>query len=201
MGHNSLLGIEPAASEPAGRKTADLGPSDSSDSGSDVAGIEDFLDPDDPGQPVDVALRRDRPRSFTSPDALASAADAAGTGERRSATGDAGRREAPDISVDRVVEPHREADAEGFEATDEDEDPDLAFVDEAEAGDVFEDESADPVGDGHSDADFAQAQAPVPGQPNPQPDPPHPRKPGDEEEDDDAPDDEGDAELRKPGRD
>jgi hypothetical protein len=54
-----------------------------------------------------------------------------------------------------------------------------------------EDESADPVGDGHSDADFA-AQSPLPGRPNPapdegeeSPDDDHHHKPSDD--DDDAP--------------
>ena len=43
-----------------------------------------------------------------------------------------------------------------------------------------EDESADPVGDGHADADFAANLPPVPGRPNPEPDQPSP-----------TPDDEG----------
>ncbi len=47
MGRSSLLGLESAATEPAGRETGALGPGDSSDSGSDRAGLED-IDSDDP---------------------------------------------------------------------------------------------------------------------------------------------------------
>lgn len=42
-----------------------------------------------------------------------------------------------------------------------------------------EDESADPVGDGHSDAEFAAQLPPVPGRPNPEPDQPAPSPPDD----------------------
>jgi len=199
MGHSSLLGIDRAPGEPAGRDTADLGPSDTSDSGSDVAGIED-TDQNDPAVPLDVALREDGQRSFTSADVVGGpGSDSSGTGERRAAGGDAGIREAADISVDRIVEPHFEVDE------DEDEDPDLAFLDTAEVGDPFEDEGED-EDDAEADLDTpvderprsARAQAPAPGRPNPQPDPPHPATPG--EDDDEDVDDEGDAEIRQPGR-
>lgn len=119
MGRSSLTGVERAAAEPIGRDVDALGPSDSSDSGSDMAGIED-LDRADPGEPVDVAMDTDVPRTYAPIESLdGRSADATGTGERRSAGGDGGR-EAGDISVDRVID---------LNDPDEDEDPDLAFVD------------------------------------------------------------------------
>jgi len=156
MGRSSLLGAEPAELEPGGRDIAALGPGDSSDSGSDVAGLDGWSDGADPTEPVDVALRGDRQRSALPPDALAGgSSDAAGTGERRSAGGDAGRREAVDISVDRVFDLGDLPAQEGVD--------DLLQVDQAGAPDTEgdeeekeEDESADPVGDGHSDADVAR---------------------------------------------
>lgn len=100
MAHSSLIGIDRAAQEPAGRDIATLGPSDSSDSGSDMAGIDE-PDSNEPNEPVDVALRGDAHRgSMESDDG--SGSDSTGTGEARSAAGDAGRRDGSDISVDRV---------------------------------------------------------------------------------------------------
>jgi len=141
MGHSSLLGTERAAEEPAGRDTATLGPGDSSDTGSDMTGIGDS-DDGDPGLPVDVAMRDDTPHAAMAPENLAgSASDAAGTGERRSAGLDAGKREAADIGVDRVFS--IDGAGNGEDAFDEDEDPDLAFIDAAQATDPLEDETAD----------------------------------------------------------
>lgn len=137
MGRSSLLGAEPAAVEPEGRDIAALGPSDSSDSGSDVAGLDAWFGGADPTEPIGVALRENW---------------------RRSAGADAGPREAPDISVDQVFDL---SDPAGVPST-----VDLEQVDEAAAADPEvgeegeeEDESADPVGDGHSDAEAAQREA------------------------------------------
>lgn len=164
MGHSSLVGIDPAPLEAPGRDTGALGPSDSSDSGSDMAGL-DTMDDGDPGQPVDVAMNQDARRPLQSADTLdGSASDSAGTGERRSAAADSGR-EGGDIGVDRIFDPDDEID--------EDEDPDLAFIDRLEA-----------------------TATPQPGRPNPEPDPPE--NPGEGE---DEPLDDEDREERKPGRD
>lgn len=142
MGHSSLLGTDRAAEEPAGRDTALLGPSDSSDTGSDMAGIGES-DDGDPTLPVDVAMRDDMPHAAMAPENLAgSASDAGGTGERRSAGLDAGEREGADIGVDRVFS--IDAEGRGDDNFDEDEDPDLAFIDAAQAADPLEDEPADP---------------------------------------------------------
>ncbi len=124
MRQTTLPSIEADADSYSGRTATHLGPSDSSDSASDLAGLDD-ADDGDPNAPVDVALRGDGGRSLTTADALGDAAsDAAGTGESRSAGADAGR-EAADVGVDRVFKPGARADG----AMNEDEDPDLAFVD------------------------------------------------------------------------
>jgi hypothetical protein len=68
--------------------------------------------------------------------------------------------EASDISVDRVIE----ADGAGLSmplsgdesGVDEDEDPDLAFIDEAEAGDPLEDEQQARDGDDPTDDAMAR---------------------------------------------
>ena len=80
-----------------------LGPSDSSDSGSDRAGLA---------------------RS----DAAGSDSAGTGTGERRAADGDETPREAADITPDRVVTPR---EREIGDAIEEDEDTDLGWIDEA----------------------------------------------------------------------
>jgi hypothetical protein len=92
-----------------GHGTSALGPSDSSDSGSDVTG--------GPGLARDWGL--DRKRSTSDPDAglaggtagpdigdadLDSDTDSQGTGERAAAGRDATIRDGQDISVDRIVE-------------------------------------------------------------------------------------------------
>ena len=113
MGHSSLLGIDEHNPTPRGHDTEALGPSDSSDSGSDVAGLE-FQDDDDPAMPADVAMREDSQRPETSVESVAPglASDMAGTGERRSAGGDGGAREAADISPDRIIDPRAGEDGD-----------------------------------------------------------------------------------------
>ena len=140
MTHRTVPGLDAEAL--SGRTNAHLGPSDSSDSASDLAGL-DGLDDGDPNAPVDVALRADGRRSLTTADALSEdASDAAGTGESRSAGADAGV-EAADVGVDRVFTPGGLNGAD----VDEDEDPDLAFLDDAERADSADlEDSEDPDG-------------------------------------------------------
>lgn len=124
MGHSSLLGLEHAAIEPAGRDVAALGPGDNSDSGSDRVGLED-VNTDDP---VDRHPAR-------------RGVDAQHAGTR-------------DIGVDRVVTPD---DGEGGTGGDgkqhDDEDPDLAFIDDADGEGVGEGapQDEDPEGRGLED--------------------------------------------------
>ena len=124
MKSRNLASIDTEADETSGRTDAHLGPSDSSDSASDLAGL-DGMDDDDPNVPVDVALREDGRRSLSSAEAMNGAAsDSAGTGESRSAGADAGV-EAADVGVDRVFTPGRQHSGNA----DDDEDQDLGFMD------------------------------------------------------------------------
>lgn len=59
MGHSSLVGTDKAPLRPQGTDEQSLGPSDSTDSGSDTVGA-DTLPAADPGEPVDVTLGRDQ---------------------------------------------------------------------------------------------------------------------------------------------
>lgn len=124
MARSSLLGIQPAPTEAAGRGADRLGPGDSSDSGSDMAGLEGG-DNADPGLPVDVALRDDQQAPLPLGETLAAADD-----------GDAGVRDGADIGVDRVFTPGQN------EADPDDEDPDVALsrVDGAARDDEDEDD-------------------------------------------------------------
>jgi len=185
MAYSSLLGTKQAAREPAGRDIATLGPGDSSDSGSDMMGLADS-DDSDPNLPVDLALSDRQTHPLEQSDTLDTTGDAAGSGERRSAGSDAGRPDGSDIGVDRIFTPGASDDDDVGEFPADDEDGDLAFLNQAEAGDPLDEE-------------FEQEASapPVPGQqPNPQPDPP-PTPSGDEEND--LPDDEHPDE-HKPGR-
>lgn len=90
MATSSILGGTPAPAQAEGKDNDMLGPSDSSDSGSDVHGERSMAtQPDDEsmlgGQPVE----------------LSSDTDMAGTGERSGAISD-GSRDANDILPDRV---------------------------------------------------------------------------------------------------
>lgn len=124
MARSSIQGASPAPAEPAGRDTAALGPSDTSDSGSDMMGLADS-DGGDPSAPADID---DQHPGLLSAEALNSSGVAAGTGDSRSAGGDDGKGDGWDIGVDRVFTPG-ETDA----ATDEE--LDLPLLDEAQADD------------------------------------------------------------------
>jgi hypothetical protein len=90
--------------EPArrGRSTEVLGPSDSSDTGADMMGVDQ--DTTDPAAPLDVGIRDELQRGPVPPESVDSISDSGGTGERRSAAGDSGEREAPDISPDTIID-------------------------------------------------------------------------------------------------
>lgn len=101
MGHSSLVGTDKAPRRPKGTDEEALGPSDITDSGSDMQGA-DTLPAADPGEPVDVTLNRDQ-----------AVAPIEGTGEVSDDT------EPSDIGPDRVIDsPEGEevaADDEGDE--------------------------------------------------------------------------------------
>jgi hypothetical protein len=121
MARSSLLGIDPAATGAGGRDKASLGPSDSSDSGSDVTGLEGEDDGADPGLPVDVALRDDQAAPLPLGESLAAS------------EGETGVRDGADISVDHV---YTLDEAEGDDAL-------LTAVEEAPLSDDGEDEEED----------------------------------------------------------
>jgi hypothetical protein len=98
MAISPLLGTDHAPTPAAGRDSAALGPSDTTDSGSDVAGLDDDLDP---SGPLDAVSEPDSLRPMTSPETLGADSDSRGSGERRSAGSDAGR-EAADIAPDTI---------------------------------------------------------------------------------------------------
>lgn len=142
MGHSSLFGAERANLQADGRDAERLGTGDNSDSGSDLMGL-DAEDQADPGLPVDVAMSDDAQVFISADGVIGSSGDASGTGERRAAAGDSGR-EAADIGVDRVFS----LAGDGTER--DDEDADLAFIDDAvsladrdAAADAAEDEDED----------------------------------------------------------
>jgi len=121
MARSSLLGVDPAAPEPAGRDKASLGPSDSSDSGSDVTGLEGDDDAADPGLPVDVALRDDQAAPLPLGESLPAS------------EGEAGVRDGADIGVDRVFTAGEGDEVEAL----------LEAVDEAPVSEDEEEDEAD----------------------------------------------------------
>lgn len=86
-----------------GRDNRALGPSDNSDSGSDVAGIAGHED-GDPTLPVDKAMDDRQVHPDASEETIGEGvdSDAAGSGERKSAAGDGPLDDAPDVGTDRV---------------------------------------------------------------------------------------------------
>ena len=126
MTNSSIVGGRPAPRKAPGRDVDALGPSDSSDSGSDIQGERRMAtEPDNPGELGTVPVERD------------SDSDALGTGERGPAQGGP-TREAPDISPDRI-----DRGAAGAVAGDDD--VELLADDEAALDDAIdeEDESAE----------------------------------------------------------
>lgn len=92
MATSSILGADRAPEQAEGRDVERLGPSDSSDSGSDVQGELDLASPED----------LDRTIFGSSQPGLSSGSDSAGTGERGAALVDEEAREGNDILPDRV---------------------------------------------------------------------------------------------------
>ena len=93
MATSSILGAERAAAQAEGRDVEKLGPSDTSDSGSDVQGELDLASPED----------LDRTLFGNTQTGLSSDSDSGGTGERGAALMDEdAAREGNDILPDRV---------------------------------------------------------------------------------------------------
>jgi hypothetical protein len=124
MATSSILGGDRAATRPEGRDTDLLGPSDSSDSGSDVQNERGF-DALDPGE-----IGGDRAD-------LQADSDAGGTGERAAAVHDTDIVEGADVAPDRV----ETVGGDGGEAPLDDEEL------ESLADDQTDDEDEDEEGD------------------------------------------------------
>ena len=114
MAHSSILGGERAPRQAAGRDTDALGPSDTSDSGSDIQGEIGLETP-----PPD-ADRLGADHTIKSSDT-----DASGTGERASALPDELVRDGADISPDQLIDLVEQRDEAAL-------DEDLLLADELE---------------------------------------------------------------------
>lgn len=106
MAHSNITGSDDIPTQAAGRSTADLGPSDTTDSGSDIVGAEgvgmDTADDFDSGSTSDS--NRAAGAGLDIGDAnLDSDSDSTGTGEYRAAGRDNAQREADDISPDQIT--------------------------------------------------------------------------------------------------
>jgi hypothetical protein len=109
MAESNILGGERIPPRPPGHSTAELGPSDSSDSGSDIVGAQGLAD--DAGLEEEIGnigstsdLDKAHGAGLDVGDAdLDSDTDAEGTGERMAAGRDSSVREANDIQTDRVT--------------------------------------------------------------------------------------------------
>jgi hypothetical protein len=135
MATSSILGGARAPTQSTGRDTDALGPSDSSDSGSDVQGERAF-DALDEGE-----IGGDRAD-------LSSDTDAAGTGERGAAVYDGNAVEGADIGVDRIGVFGTPDIAEPDAAIDlaEDEDIEALASDDTPAADADDDAKLDDDG-------------------------------------------------------
>ncbi|WP_119155658.1 hypothetical protein [Caldimonas tepidiphila] len=106
MAHSNIAGSDDIPQQAAGRSTADLGPSDTTDSGSDIIGAEgvglDTADDLDSGTTSDSNSAAGAGLDIGDAN-LDSDSDSTGTGERRAAGRDNGFREADDISPDQIT--------------------------------------------------------------------------------------------------
>jgi hypothetical protein len=150
MARSPLVGgYDRAATHAPGHDTPSLGPSDSSDSGSDVAGL-DAADDEDPGLLADTATDADSQRTEGGAETFAPGADSdgVGTGERRSAAGDAGAVEGADIGPDRIVD-----DPSGLGLVDTESERALQEVLSAEGEDEEDEEEEDAEDEGGATTD------------------------------------------------
>jgi hypothetical protein len=130
MASSSIQGGERTPARPSGSNVDALGPSDSSDSGSDVQHEHRM-----PGS----ADSRDEFGSV--PAHVQSTSDAQGTGERASATGDAEATDGADIAPDALADAEgAELDAADADLAADDVDVDELGVDTSEADDGLDDD-------------------------------------------------------------
>jgi hypothetical protein len=127
MATSSIVGGERAAQQAEGRDDDVLGPSDTSDSGSDIQGARRLKTDTEEGE-----------FGGATPIAAGSDSDSGGTGERAEAVPE-GARDGADISPDRIA---RSKDAlDGAESIDDDDDSVEALADESDDDDEVDDEA------------------------------------------------------------
>lgn len=132
MSNSSILGGDRAATRGGGRDVDSLGPSDSSDSGSDVQGERSMATgPDNPGELGGLPVE------------LGSDSDSAGTGERGSATGGA-HRDGADILPDRLID-------SPLDAPDRDAADGLSGIEDLAADEPYEEDDEEGAEDGAGD--------------------------------------------------
>ena len=120
MARSSVYESDSGTAGGSGHDIASLGPSDTSDSGSDMAGA-DGIDSDDSTLPVDIVLSRDGWHAGSTSQ-LRSDSDSSGTGEVGGAGGNGGVSAASDIRPDHIVAADRfEANAAADAGLDPDE--------------------------------------------------------------------------------
>lgn len=138
MAHSNILGGDRSPQQPSGRTLRDLGPSDTSDTGSDIAGAPGAIDhlPDDlDGGPISDIGRAAGAGADVGDAEMDGDSDHGGTGEATAAGREPRGVEGADIMPDRIIGP------EGEEV----------FDDEALAGSAAE--PAEDVGDEESGED------------------------------------------------
>ncbi|MFT3859546.1 MAG: hypothetical protein QM742_19270 [Aquabacterium sp.] len=101
MAHSSILGSDRAPALPPGRDVESLGPSDTSDTGSDVAGTLDLNETD---QKLGDLHTRPRSEDSLRQEIQRADSDTSGTGERASAILSEDLREGADIAPDQIVD-------------------------------------------------------------------------------------------------
>jgi hypothetical protein len=126
MATSPLLGGQRAAKRPEGTGTDALGPSDSSDTGSDIQGAPGAVETDDGG--FDTGTLDDTRRAAGAGADIGDAnldadSDRFGTGERAEAGRDTLTRDAPDIAPDRVEGTGDVPDIEDIGMDEESEEP------------------------------------------------------------------------------
>lgn len=107
MADSNITGADRLQPRPPGHGTSDLGPSDTSDSGSDIAGASGSAEDAgmagaDSGTTSDMERSRDIGPDLGDSD-LDSDTDSTGTGERKAAGRDARVEDASDVGPDRIT--------------------------------------------------------------------------------------------------
>ncbi|RZI86148.1 MAG: hypothetical protein EOP38_02385 [Rubrivivax sp.] len=140
MSRSSILGADRAPTYSPGRDTGSLGPSDTSDSGSDIVGEYNREESEQELADLHTPQRADRDTLHDT--AMGSDSDASGTGERASAFPEH-LREAGDISPDRITPALDGEDEALADSAERVETSDEWIAEDADEDELDEDELAD----------------------------------------------------------